>query len=163
MNSINKDKLNHTASILSNAITEVSIISQQMMPRTLRENGLISAIESLLENTLSKTSIKYKFQKVNLNGRLPENVEVGLYRIAQELIGNIVKHSGASEVIVQLTRTQKNILLTIEDNGKGIPKVIHKRGMGLDNVKSRAETLTGNFHYESEIGKGTISTIRIPF
>lgn len=157
-----KELFEHSTKILNEAITEVSSISQQMMPRVLRENGLIPAVNNLLEKTLSKTNIHYNFQQVAWNGRLAESIEIGLYRIMQELIGNIVKHSRASEVTVLLTKTQKNIILTVEDNGIGIPKDLKKRGMGLDNIVSRAESLGGIYHYESTQGEGTISTVRIP-
>jgi signal transduction histidine kinase len=162
MNAENREIFEHSTKILNEAITEVSSISQQMMPRTLRESGLVPAVENLLDKTLSKTNIKYNFQQISWNGRLAENIEVGLYRIMQELIGNITKHARATEVNVQLTKTKKNIILTVEDNGVGIPKDLHNKGMGLDNITSRAESLGGFYHYESEKGFGTISTVRIP-
>jgi signal transduction histidine kinase len=133
-----------------------------MMPRLLRENGLIPAVESLLDKTLSKTNIEYHFQQFGINGRLPENVEIGLYRIIQELIGNIVKHAKANEVNMQLSKAKNHLVLTVEDNGIGMPDDLRKRGMGLDNITSRTEALHGNYHYESTTGKGTISTVRIP-
>ena len=157
-----KELFEHSTKILNEAITEVSSISQQMMPRALRENGLVPAAENLLEKTFSRTNIKYNFQQINFNGRIAENIEVGLYRILQELIGNIVKHSRATETTIQLTKTQKNIILTVEDNGIGIPKDLKKKGMGLDNIESRALSLNGIYHFESELGNGSISTIRIP-
>jgi len=157
-----KEKLDHSTRILNEAISEVSSISQQMMPRLLRENGLIPAVDSLLDKTLGKTHIQYQFQQFGINGRLAENVEIGLYRIIQELIGNIVKHSKANEVSVQLSKAKTHLVLTVEDNGVGMPDNLSNRGMGLDNITSRAEALHGNYHYESEKGKGTISTVRIP-
>jgi signal transduction histidine kinase len=162
MNTENREIFEHSTKILNEAITEVSSISQQMMPRTLREGGLLPAVENLLDKTLSKTNIKYNFQQISWNDRLAENIEVGLYRIMQELIGNITKHAHATEINVQLTKTKKNIILTVEDNGIGIPKDLKNRGMGIDNIISRAELLGGIYHYESENGSGTISTIRIP-
>ncbi len=157
-----KELFEHSTKILNEAITEVSSISQQMMPRVLRENGLIPAINNLLEKTLSKTNIHYNFQQVGWNGRVSESIEIGLYRIIQELIGNVVKHAKATDITILLTKTQKNIILTVEDNGIGMPKNLKKRGMGLDNIASRAESLGGIYHYESTQGEGTVSTVRIP-
>jgi two-component system, NarL family, sensor kinase len=157
-----KEKLEHSTRILNEAITEVSSISQQMMPRVLRENGLIPAIENLLDKTFGKTQITYHFHQHGINGRLAENIEVGLYRIVQELIGNIVKHAKATEVNVQLSKAKSHLVLTVEDNGIGIPDKPKRNGMGLDNIASRTEALHGNYHYQSVNGRGTISTIRIP-
>lgn len=157
-----KELFEHSTKILNEAITEVSSISQQMMPRVLRENGLIPAVNNLLEKTLGKTNIHYTFQQVGWNGRVSENIEIGLYRIVQELVGNIVKHARATDISILLTKTQKNIILTVEDNGIGMPKKLKKRGMGLDNIASRAESLGGIYHYESTQGEGTVSTVRIP-
>jgi two-component system NarL family sensor kinase len=157
-----REKLDHSTRILNEAISEVSSISQQMMPRLLRENGLIPAVESLLDKTLAKTHISYNFQQFGISGRLPESVEIGLYRIIQELIGNIVKHAKANEVNMQLSKAKAHLVLTVEDNGIGMSDDLKKRGMGLDNITSRTEALHGNYHFESKKGKGTISTVRVP-
>jgi two-component system, NarL family, sensor kinase len=160
--SFEKDKFEHSGRILNEAISEVSSISQQMMPRVLREEGIISGIDNLLCKTLGKTHVNYQFQHFGFNGRLPENIEVGLYRIVQELVGNVIKHSKANEVSVQLSKAKNHLVLTVEDNGVGVPTDLGKRGMGLDNIASRAEAMHGNFHFESKPGNGTISTVRIP-
>lgn len=155
-------KLEHIAELLSDAITELSSISQQIMPKILREEGLIPAIDHLLDKTLRKTHVTCRFQHFGQIERLSETIEIHLYRIVQELISNIIKHSGATEVNVQLSRAKNHLVLTIEDNGKGMNETIQKNGMGLANITSRAEAMNGKFHYESSPGMGTTSIIRIP-
>jgi signal transduction histidine kinase len=155
-------KFEHSKQILNEAIAEVSSISQQMMPKALCEEGIIVAIDNLLRNTLSKTGINYHFYHALKTERLQENIEIGIYRIAQELISNIVKHSKASEINVQLYNARNHLIFSVQDNGQGIKTNAPKNGMGLENIRSRAQTMNAHFYFESEEGQGTFSAIRIP-
>lgn len=99
---------------------EVRQISHQMMPRALMEDGLVQAIEDLLQSTFRFTDIDYKFDYHEVNKRYPERLEVSLYRIVQELLNNALKHSEASEMQVQLMELNQKLILIVEDNGKGM-------------------------------------------
>lgn len=96
------------------------------------------------------------------SSRFEESLEVGLYRISQELINNIIKHSGATEVNIQLSKTKRHLLLVVEDNGKGFKFDEKKDGIGLINMKSRVNTIKGEINYESSTQTGTVATIRVP-
>ena len=89
--------------------------------------------------------------------RLITSTEVLIYRIAQELLNNIVKHANATEALVQLMRHDNNLNLTIEDNGIGfnIEQIDTTKGAGLSNVRSRVDYLKGHFDIQSNPGKGT--------
>ena len=141
--------------------SDVRSISHQMMPKALLELGLIEALEDLLENCFIKTDVKVSFENFGFTERLPSNVEVALYRIAQELLQNIIKHSGASKVDVQLTKMKNYCILIIEDDGKGIEKEESSDGIGILNINSRLQTINGDLNLDSEEGKGTTATIRI--
>ena len=78
-----------------------------MMPKALIENGVLSAIEDMLENTLVGTGISYNIEHYQLKERLPETIELTLFRICQELINNTIKHAKATEIIVQLIKSKK--------------------------------------------------------
>ena len=88
-------------------------------------------------------------------------VEISLYRITQELINNIIKHSNASYVSVQLFKNQDKVILVVEDNGVGINKR-NEKGHGLLNIKNRVNTLNGEVNLEPSPNSGTLATIRIP-
>jgi signal transduction histidine kinase len=92
--------------------------------------------------------------------RLSQEIETGIYRIAQELISNVIKHSGASIVIIELSRIDNKILLTVKDDGIGI-KQADNRGIGITNITSRVNALNGSFTIEALPGKGTLAAIKI--
>lgn len=157
------DTYNNVLNTVDEACTEVRSISHQMMPKALKEKGLIVAIEDMLNKTLQATNIQHKFFSAGItNQRFEEALEIGLYRIAQELINNIIKHSGATEVNVQISKTKNHLVLLVEDNGKGFKFENESGGLGLMNIKSRANTFNGEINYETKLNQGTVATIRVP-
>jgi len=140
--------------------TEVRGISHQMMPRALTELGLVAAMEDMLEKSFKYHNIRYSFEHHGLENRLDAHVEVGLYRIAQELVNNILKHAGASKVDVQLMKTRSHCVLIVQDNGKGIGSE-KSDGIGMMNINNRVRTLHGELSFESGDEEGTTATIRI--
>jgi signal transduction histidine kinase len=148
--------------VLDNACTDVRSISHQMMPKTLLEKGLVESIQGMLETSLGLNKMIYNFEHFNLKPRYNERVEISIYRICQELVNNIIKHSNATEVVVQLYSGKAHLILHVEDNGVGFNMNGTKDGIGQLNMSSRINNLNGKFAYESEPGKGTSATIKIP-
>ncbi|NOU45651.1 MAG: tetratricopeptide repeat protein [Bacteroidales bacterium] len=158
-----KHKLTELSQIVDNTCIEVRSISHQMMPRLLQEDGLIPSIADMLDKSFKLSNIEYNFEHYGMERRLKENIEIGVYRICQELINNIIKHSGATNVNVQLFRNGKIMVLLVEDNGKGFEFQNKKEnGIGLLNISSRVETIHGEFNLEPSPHSGTLATIRIP-
>jgi signal transduction histidine kinase len=116
----------------------------------------------LLENSLAYTKIEYSFEHFNIDERLPEKIEVTIYRIVQELINNIIKHSKATEVSVQLFNANNSIILIVEDNGVGFTSDKNKKGIGLLNISSRLDMVNGNVNFEPSPKSGTLITVKIP-
>ena len=141
---------------------EVRGLSHQLMPLTLKMLGLVPAMEEICNRALSSTNISYEFKTEGIKDRLPLKLETSLYRIFQELIQNIVKHSKASEVMVQLLMKNNSINLIVEDNGLGFEESKQKNGLGLHNLKSRIQMINGQLKYESENGNGTVIIVRVP-
>ncbi len=141
---------------------EVRMLSHQMMPLVLKENGLKAAIEQLIEQMFANTAIEVDLVTHSFAYRLPESVETHLYRITQELITNIIKHANATKVGVQLLNRNNKILLIVEDNGKGFNKEESSIGLGLNNVNSRVEALEGSLKIQSSATEGTFVRISIP-
>jgi signal transduction histidine kinase len=165
MDEAEKETFTQTSSLLDESINELRSISHQMMPRALAELGLLPALEDLLEKAFGHTDIRFSFEHHRLEGqRFPEHIEVSLYRITQELINNIIKHSGAKAVSVQLLKTPSHLVLVVEDNGKGFrfEDQANRNGIGLMNINSRAKALNGEVNYAPSPQQGTVATIRIP-
>lgn len=139
---------------------ELRSISHRMMPRALEEKGLIIALDELLVNNLKTSQIEYSFEHTNIENRIPKNIEVILYRITQELIQNIIKHSQATEVSIQLMKMKNQILYLVEDNGVGF-QTKKTTGIGLNNILSRVDLVQGSANFDSQT-TGTLTTIKIP-
>ncbi len=145
----------------SKSAEEVRQVSHQMMPRTLMDYGLIGAIEDLLQNSFKFSDIQYDFEHHNVDQRFEERVEISLYRVLQELINNVIKHSGASEVSVQLLKNKDKLVLFVEDNGKGLDGA-KTDGQGFLNIKSRLDMVKGSVNYTPSLESGTSATVSIP-
>ena len=148
--------------ILNVSIAEVRTISHQMRPYALENLGLKTALEMLLEGSLSNTSMQPRFEELRAKERYPEKIEITLYRIAQELLNNTIKHSGATEVSLQLIDTNGYLLMIVEDNGKGMNEKESGDGQGLLNIKSRLSSLRGDVDLDPSSAAGTSVIVRIP-
>ena len=158
-----KDELNAGSTLLKEVMNEVRSVSHQMMPKVLSEFGLIPAIEEMLDRSLTPASIKYHFDSHIEEKKLNKKMEVAIYRIIQELITNVIKHSNAAEVQVQLFSNQGYLILILEDNGKGLPADGKATdGIGLTSIQSRLHTINGEFSITPGPYTGTLVTIRIP-
>lgn len=153
------DKLSE---IISESADEVRSISHQMMPKALSQFGLVEALEDLLNKAFSLSEIEYQFEYFGITERFKEQIEISLYRIVQELVNNIIKHSQATKVHVQLFKNQGKLILIVEDNGKGIGKDLSSDGHGLLNIKTRLNPIHGEINLEPSPGSGTLATIRLP-
>lgn len=163
MNSESSDKMEKLTKVLDEACQEVRTISHQMMPKALGERGLLPALEDMLQKSLGLTSIQYQLEHFKVEGeRFNERVEVGLYRVCQELINNIIKHSGASQVNIQFFKNKTNLVLIVEDNGKGFDPTTKKEGIGLMNITSRLSTVSGEVTWEAGPKSGSVATVRVP-
>ena len=159
----NQDLADQTILSIDNAYSEVRTLSHSMMPRSLKESGLAEAIEDLLAKTFSNSNIKYTFEKDN-SFPLNEQISIGLYRVLQELLNNIIKHAHATELSVHLHKTKENIILMAEDNGIGIRtgQNTERTGIGMANIEARVQAMNGNFSITKNGPKGTVAVIRIP-
>lgn len=150
--------------ILDNAIGELKQISYNLKPRVLDEMGFAPALRCLCEDTSRQSGIKIKSEIVGPVIRLPKSIEASLYRIIQEAISNIIKHSHADECRVRLKYSSKKLFLSISDNGIGFDPEsteINKKSLGLFNMKQRVEEMDGSFKIESIPGQGTILFVEI--
>jgi signal transduction histidine kinase len=150
---------------LDQTISEMRRVAHSMMPEALLRLGLGQALNDYC-NGLSESSadLTINYQQFGLEERLPNDTEIVVYRIVQELLTNVVKHSEASEALVQLIRQENLLMLTVEDNGRGfsVENAQKSFGSGLNNIRSRVGYLNGSIDTKSEPGKGSSFHIEIP-
>ena len=152
---------NNLEKMLDNANTEVRSISHQMMPKELEQFGLIAAVEGMLKINLEKTPLKYCFEHSGFNDRVDNHIELVLFRVLQELVSNVIKHSKADMLNVQIIKHMSHVVLNVSDNGIGFDvDKYEKKGIGLLNIASRIDGIKGHLHFESVVGEGTTITIR---
>ncbi len=148
--------------VLDDSAQELRELSHKMMPKALSDFGLVPAMKDMLENSLGHASITYNFEHFGMDERIQQRKEIALYRIAQELVNNVIKHSQATEVNIQLFKNANHVMLIVEDNGKGISKQTPSEGIGLMNINSRLDTVDGKVNFEPSPNSGTLVTIKIP-
>ena len=135
------------------------------MPATLSKLGIVAALQNLIDKLSSKEGLHISFTAYGFEERIEETTEISIYRIILELINNIVKHSMAGKVTIQLIKYPGYINLVVEDNGQGFDYEKaneEKKGIGLGNILSRVEYLKGTIEFDSSPGKGTSIIIEIP-
>jgi signal transduction histidine kinase len=153
---------------VSSTIEEIGQISHRLRPAALEELGLQVALQTLAEEITGNAGLQLAFQS-NLSTRhRSEQVEIALYRIAQEALTNVVRHAEAQEVDLELVEMPYALCLRIEDDGRGFdPDEVSERGgadrLGLIGMQERAEMLGGSLVAYSEPGEGTSIEIRVPW
>jgi signal transduction histidine kinase len=141
--------------LLDDASVEVRKTSHNLMPEVLFQHGLDEAIRRYSSNVTNSSKLLVQYDSIGEMGRFVDSFELSVYRIVQELLNNIVKHSKASEAIVQLSFQDKLLSITIEDNGIGFTKGgQQKDGMGLRSLQSRVKAMNGKIEFDSTAGQG---------
>ncbi len=155
---------NKSITQLDNAIAEMRRVAHNMMPEALVKFGLSEAVNDYCEGINESSTIKIKYTQLGITQPLEKPTEVILYRIIQELTTNAVKYAGAKNILIQLSRNENLLNLTVEDDGQGFDtaQLSSTKGTGLQNVQSRVDYLKGTFTIESEKGKGTTANIELP-
>jgi signal transduction histidine kinase len=161
-NTVDKKIVTDAVDSIDKASKEVRNISYQMMPTTLIQLGFIPAIEDLLKRVLAPSNIQYDFEQIGVAERLPDNIEVSIFRITQELLNNVIKHSEANFVSLLITLKANVVTMIFEDNGKGFDAATIKKGIGFSSLSSRVELLNGDIKYEKADGVGTMAIVKIP-
>ncbi|MCV9385549.1 ATP-binding protein [Reichenbachiella ulvae] len=158
--------LNNASGSLKEAIQHTRDLSHKLMPKTIEDYGYVAAVEALLDSLPSESDPHFQLQHNMQEGELPKTMALSLYRITQEAINNILKHAEAKQVMIQLMRHPDQLLLSIEDDGKGFDykEVLDaESGFGLNSMISRATSIGAQLFVESAPGKGTQLFIEIPY
>jgi signal transduction histidine kinase len=159
-----KDMVQESLDVLDRTIEGLRRIIARLSPRVLEEFGLLAAIRRHAQLLASQTRMKARVELPGEISNVDHDIEVALYRSAQEALHNIAKHSRARNFVVRLNTTSNEIHLEIEDDGTGVlTKASDDSGFGLTGMRERAVALGGSMTIESRRGRGTQIRIVLPF
>ncbi|MGH9572210.1 MAG: ATP-binding protein [Candidatus Acidiferrales bacterium] len=157
--------------IVREAGASVRTISYLLHPPLLDENGLPSALPWYTEGFSGRSGIHVRLELPEDLGRLSHDSEVAIFRVVQESLTNIHRHSGAANANIRVTRSNRDVCVRIEDDGKGIsPEKIHEMasagtpGVGIRGMRERIRQLGGTLQIDSKgADKGAVVVVRLPF
>lgn len=159
-------QITEVSAMASNAIREVREIAQNLRPFQLDELGLTKSIAAMVRKLADSSLIEFKTELDDIDRALPPESEINFYRVLQECMNNIVKHSQATMASITLRRTARHIHLKVVDNGQGFrPEEAiagNGRGFGLNNIVERARTMRGEVTFNSRPGGGTSVEVMVP-
>jgi signal transduction histidine kinase len=149
--------------LVDDSCKEVRSVSHNMMPNALLKNNLAAAIREFIDK-LDQRVIKVHLYAKGLEERLDLNIETILYRVIQECVNNVIKHSGADTLDITIIKEPGELTATIEDNGNGFDTTDKEKseGIGLKNMRTRIEYLKGTIDVDSAPGHGTVVALHIP-
>jgi signal transduction histidine kinase len=154
----NHQAFERSLDMLDSSIKEMRRVAHNMMPEALVRFGLDAALKDYCHDINQSGALKINYQSFGIAGEnMDQTAAITIYRIVQELITNTIKHAAAKTAIVQLTKTNGQLNLTIEDDGKGFDTGMlqHSKGIGWTNIQHRVDFLKGKLDVSSGAGKGT--------
>jgi two-component system, NarL family, sensor kinase len=160
----NAQAFERSMDMLDSSIKEMRRVAHNMMPEALVKFGLDTALKDFCNEIQKSGALQISYQSIGLqNEVIDQTVGITVYRIVQELINNTMKHAMAKTAIVQVTKSNNQLSVTVEDDGKGFDTAIINNpvGMGWSNITNRVEFLKGKLDVDSQHGKGTSVHIEI--
>jgi len=157
--------INRSAGNIHNAIREIRNISRSLVPASIGDLGLMDSLVDLVESIQVTRTIQVSFRPVGNFERLSEKTKLMIFRIIQEQVNNVLRHSGARNLLIELTleETTGRIELNMTDDGKGFnPEKVRKKGLGLSNIRSRADLFGGKVTIQSTPGHGCKLKVQVP-
>ncbi len=163
------EQLSEISETASQAIDEVREIAYNLRPFHLDELGLTKAIEAMLDRVSKSTKINFAAEIDSVDGFFPKEAEINFYRVIQECVNNIVKHSGAGAAAVKIKRSDGSLRLSISDDGRGFDageisasaRRARQSGFGLAGIGERARILGGKLVVNSSPEKGTVVSLTV--
>lgn len=155
---------NHAHKLLDTAVDEVRTISRNLQPGSLHDLGLVSAIKDLINRFEGDNYPEIDFQYYEMPDKMDKMISLSIYRIIQELLNNSLKHAQATEILIQINTEDNELVIQYEDDGVGFDQNnLKRKGMGLENIKSRVNYMHGSLIMDSKQGEGMSVLIRIRY
>ena len=144
-----RDQLREISTLCSHAIAESRRLAQGLGPRHLAEIGLTGALDAMVDRVAAASTIQFRRRLEPMDGVFDSDAAINIYRIAQEALNNVLKHSRAHHTKVELVRDLTEVRLVVEDDGNGFETSANSEGphsgLGLAEMKERARILGGHF------------------
>jgi len=145
------ERFNNAVTLLDESINEMRRVAHHLMPDSLSRFGLKPAVSDFCNKFPSKVVFDY----FGTETRLDPMLEVVIYRSIHELVNNALKHSNASQILVQIMQEPDRIAFTVQDDGNGFDPNAEIKGAGLQNIRNRITSFNGNIYIDSKINEGT--------
>jgi len=158
-----RDAVAELHELVVTALQDVRRLAVELRPKVLDDFGLVPALERLAESFGEQTGLKVDFHSAIGEDRLPSEVETALFRVVQESLTNVVKHSHANRVSIVLTRRGGGVAVVVEDDGAGFDPADSGDGIGLLGMRERLALLDGTLDVESSAGQGTTLVAEVPW
>jgi signal transduction histidine kinase/ligand-binding sensor domain-containing protein len=158
-----REHLNEISETTSLALDEVREIAGNLRPYQLERLGLTNTIEQMVRQVKNSSDIEFVTEIENIDGLLSKESEINLYRVVQECVNNVLKHSAATNASLLIKRTPGGAEITCRDNGRGFDPEASSRkgGTGLIGMAERVRMLGGRYTMESALGKGTTTRVTV--
>jgi signal transduction histidine kinase len=150
--------------LIDETIQSVRRISGDLRPGMLDDLGLVSTVEWAGEQFQERSGVKCRLDLPQKDLAIEAELATAIYRILQEALTNITRHAAASDVLVRLSKKNRDLVLVVQDNGKGMPPTATpgRRSLGILGMQERALIFGGDVVVSSSPGEGTTVTARIP-
>lgn len=160
---VEKDLVQSGHDLIEKAMSEIRNLSAALMETSPEEEGLVDGLEKLLGHVISSADINIK-KKIRLpdESLIGSKVKTTIFRIVQEQVSNVMKHSEAKNLYLGLEFRDHNLYLAIKDDGKGFHLSENRNGMGFLNMKSRVAIMDGSINIQSSPGDGCAIEVNIP-
>jgi two-component system, NarL family, sensor kinase len=154
----NAQAFERSMDMLDSSIQEMRRVAHNMMPEGLVKFGLDTALKDFCNDINLSGAIQVNYQSIGMEvSAIDQTTAITIYRIVQELINNVLKHAAAKTALVQVTRNEGRLTITVEDDGKGFDTMLLSRakGIGWSNIQNRVDFLKGKLDISSVQGTGT--------
>jgi len=160
-----KEKVGDLLELLETMVESVRRISSELRPSLLDNLGLVAAMEWHLKEFEKRSGIKIIFNEPKEELEIADSMTNGLFRIFQESLTNVARHSMAKKVTVELLQKNDQLILSIEDDGKGFDKqkAAEMKTLGILGMRERSMMMGGSYEIKSILGKGTSVTVVLPY
>lgn len=157
-----RDGLREISEIVQSTLEKVRTLSQALHPVVLDEVGLEGAMDTYLPSFENRTGIAVRYEKQGQSRSVDRDVAIHCYRVLQEALNNVARHSNSKKATVRLWFETSSVVLEVEDDGVGFQGTRHNRGMGLVSMRERAELVSGRIEFLNKESGGALIRLTVP-